>query len=540
MKKHSLFKVILIILGLLVVTCMFVPGRESTVTYLPLLDTAINFVQSFYYFFDTVVFLLVLGAFYGVLNEVPAYKKLLDNIAQKVKSHSKLFVFIITGLFAVLTSVIGLVNPLLVFVPFVISIILLLGYDKLVAISATVVSMLVGFIGGIFVTLRDPNNYYGYAATTIEEIAGVDKFTNIWAKLIILVLGVALLIFFINRHIKNVQEKKVKYELNEDNELKVSEVKGDYKNIKTWPIIVVFALMFVINVLGYFPWSTLFGIEVFNDLHQTLIDFSFSYRGIFIIAGCILLLIIVLKYIKTKKFTTKDWILNSLFIVIALSIVLSYIPLGFLSGFQDFMSAKELTFNKVISNNLYAFGNWATLGSYMCLILALIIFTFIIKLIYKVKFDEAIDAFTSGSKRMLPSIFLIMLSYAILVCAYNNGFISTIITALSESKLGLNVVTTSLISALGSLFHVDLYYSAAGVLSPIVAAVSDEALYGTIALAFQSMYGLISIIGPTSFLLILVLTYFDVPYTTWVKYIWRFVLMLLLLIILVLLVVTLI
>ena len=69
-----------------------------------------------------------------------------------VKSHSKLFVFIITGLFAVLTSVTGLTNVLLVFVPFVVAVILLLGYDKLVAISSTVVAMLVGLMGGVFVT----------------------------------------------------------------------------------------------------------------------------------------------------------------------------------------------------------------------------------------------------------------------------------------------------------------------------------------------------------------------------------------------------
>ena len=146
MKKNSLFKVILIVLGLLVtvdgilaILGYWVPGLEGKYTMIPLGDLIINFVQSFYYFFDTIVFLLVLGAFYGVLKEVPAYKKLVDNIAQKVKSHSKLFVFIVTGLFALLTSVTGLVNTLLVFVPFVISIILLLGYDKLVAISSTIV-----------------------------------------------------------------------------------------------------------------------------------------------------------------------------------------------------------------------------------------------------------------------------------------------------------------------------------------------------------------------------------------------------------------
>ena len=154
MKKHSLFKVILIVLGSLIAVDAIlailgvcgVKGLKDVYTMIPLGDVLINFVQSFYYFFDTVVYLLVLGAFYGVLNKVPAYKKLVDNIAQKVKANSKLFVFITTGLFAVLTSLTGLTNVLLIFVPFVIAIILLLGYDKLVAISSTIVSMLVGFM----------------------------------------------------------------------------------------------------------------------------------------------------------------------------------------------------------------------------------------------------------------------------------------------------------------------------------------------------------------------------------------------------------
>ena len=166
-------------------------------------DVFMNFVQSFYYFFDTVVYLLVLGAFYGVISEVPAYKKLVDNIAQKVKSHIKLFIFIVTGLFAVITFACGLVNVLLVFVPFIVAIILLLGYDKLVAISSTVVAMLVGFMSSLFLTFRDPNSYYGYNATTIEKMTGISDYANLIPKLVLLVLGTALLIFFIDRYIKN-------------------------------------------------------------------------------------------------------------------------------------------------------------------------------------------------------------------------------------------------------------------------------------------------------------------------------------------------
>ena len=484
MKKHSLFKVILIVLGallavdgILAILGYFVPALEGKYTMIALGDVLINFVQSFYYFFDTVVYLLVLGAFYGVLNEVPAYKKLVDNIAQKVKGHSELFIFIVTALFAVLTSVTGLVNVLLVFVPFVIAIIMLLGYDKLVAISSTIVSMLVGFIGGIFVTFRDPNSYYGYSATTIEKMTDISNTSLLLPKLILLVLGIALLIFFIKKHIKNVNDKKVKYELNESNEVSVSEVKGDYKNIKTWPIIVMLSVILVILILGYLPWNTLFGIKCFDKFNEWLLG------------------------IKIGNFEV---------------------------------------FSNVITSNAYSLGNWASLGSYMSIIITLILFTLILKFIYRVKFDEAIDNFMNGAKKMIPTVFLVMLTSAILVCAYNFGFMSNIISLISESKLGLNILTGTLISGLGTLLHSDLYYTVAGVYSTMIAQVTDESLYSVYALLFQSVYGIVSIIGPTSLLVIFALKYFDVPYTTWVKYIWRFVLMLLLLVILVLLVLSLI
>ena len=48
-------------------------------------------------------------------------------------------------------------------------------------------------------------------------------------------------------------------------------------------------------------------------------------------------------------------------------------------------------------------------------------------------------------------------------------------------------------------------------------------------------YGIISIVGPTSIILIVCLTYLDVPYTTWLKYIWRFILYLVVLLALVVL-----
>ena len=473
MKKHGLFKAILIILGLLVILSFFVPGRQGTASSIGLGTVLLNSVQVFYYFFDTAVFLFVIGGFYGVLSKSGAYKKLLDTIVLKVKKNSKQFVFVITALFAIISSLTGFTMSLFIFVPFVMSIILLLGYDKLVAISSTIVAIVIGYIGGLFVTLRNPSSY-STSFVTFEEFVGLDKFANTFPKLILLILGVALLIYFISKHIKDVEDKKVKYELN-DNDLKISEVKDNYKDIRLWPIITVLSLIFVLLVLGYLPWSSLFEITIFNDFHTWLTS------------------------IKVGDFEI---------------------------------------FNSIITSISYAFGDWGQLGNYMVICALLLVFSLVVKFISKMKFDEMIDSFIEGMKKMLPVAILTTFSLTVLVCAYNNGFIENLITSTNAAMGSINVLMASIFNILGSLVYPDLYYTAYGVYTPLLSAITDESLYQVLALNFQTLNGLVMLIGPTSLILIAGLTYLDIPYTTWLKYIWRFILMLFILIFGVLLIVS--
>lgn len=477
MKKHSLLKILGIILLLIVIVTYCVAGRSGEITYLGLGDVAVNYIQSFYYFFDTALFVMVVGGFYGILNKTGAYKKLLDNIVSKVKKHSKIFVFGIIVLFALVSSLTGISIPLFIFVPFVVSIILLLGYDKLVAMVSTIGSILVGFIGGIFVTFRDPNSYYSVYYTTFEEFVGADKFSNWIFQLVLLILGVALLIFFVNRHIKNVEKKKVKYDLSDNSDVLITEVKGNYKDIKTWPLIVIFALIAILLILGLLPFASLFNLSIFSDFHTWLTG------------------------LKIGEFAV---------------------------------------FNSIISANFTAFGEWANLGTYTMAMIMLAVFAIIIKFIYHIKFNDLIDDFVSGVKKMVPIAALVTLAYAVLVCSYNNGFTETLINNITDAVGGFNIVVDALITMVGSLLHTDLYYAAAGVFTPLITAITDESVYQLLALTFQSFYGLTMLIGPTSILLIIGLRYLDIPYTTWIKFIWRFVLGLFLIIFVVLLIASLI
>ena len=86
---------------------------------------------------------------------------------------------------------------------------------------------------------------------------------------------------------------------------------------------------------------------------------------------------------------------------------------------------------------------------------------------------------------------------------------------------------------LGCILNVDTTWIMVGVFSPIAGLITEEAIYPAVSVLFQGIYGIVSFVGPTSLFLIVGLTYFDIPYTTWLKYIWRFILYMIILVALV-------
>ncbi len=82
-------------------------------------------------------------------------------------------------------------------------------------------------------------------------------------------------------------------------------------------------------------------------------------------------------------------------------------------------------------------------------------------------------------------------------------------------------------------------YILTGVFTSMVSSLTDGANLAVYAVMFQSLYGLVQIVGPTSLLLIVGLSYLEVPYKTWLKYIWRFIVELLIVIIILLMIVSL-
>ena len=86
---------------------------------------------------------------------------------------------IIMALFAFLTSFAGLQLALLMLFPFVISLVLMMGYNKSTAIAVTAGSVAVGLMGTTF----------SYNTTQVlQQYLSVELTDLIWAKIVLLVL----------------------------------------------------------------------------------------------------------------------------------------------------------------------------------------------------------------------------------------------------------------------------------------------------------------------------------------------------------------
>lgn len=212
-----------------------------------------------YFGLTTIIYLFVLGGFYGVLSKTKIYEATVKKVAKKIKGKELLFSIIISCLFAILASLLKNTFALLVFVPFVISILLNAKFDKLTAFIVTFGSIIAGALGCTYGTdsLSFFNNYVG---------TGIDiglKYRIIIA--VIALLGYeALLVLRLTR--KNKKKVNTEEELESD-PFAVEEVKG---KVSTWPVVVIFSVLAIFIVLGFVDWENNFKITIFSDFHTWL------------------------------------------------------------------------------------------------------------------------------------------------------------------------------------------------------------------------------------------------------------------------------
>ena len=446
MKKHNALKVVGITLLVFALLTWILPCASYQTEYtevgryqVGLFDLLSYQSTVLGYFGYVALFILVVGGFYGVLYKTGAYRTMLDSLCKKFKGKEAICLIVIMALFAILTSFAGLQLALIMLFPFVISLVLMMGYNKLAAVAVTAGSVAVGLMGTTF----------SYNTTQVlQQYLSVEITDLIWAKVILLVLGIVLLAFSVFKFGKKNSTKKC-----EDKDDFIPEAVKSKDKKKVWPLVVILDLILLVTILGFISWNTAFSISLFDDVTTSVTEFE-------------------------------------------------------LFGFP--------IFGKILGA-VQAFGNWSLLELITIMLLAIII----LKFVYKIKWDDVFDGFAKGAKKALLPALIVILIYTCLVLTTYDPYQLVIYKFILGLTKGFNIFTTGLVVLLSSIFNGDPLYAFYSVLPYFVSVVTDTNNYQLVAVIFQAIYGIVTLVAPTSIPLMVTLAYTKVPYGSWLKYIWK-------------------
>lgn len=469
MKKYNLFKILGITILVYFLLTWILPatyysgGLQDLGRYQMSIPMLLQLpIQTLGYFSSTFIFILSVGSFYGVLEATGLYRKALDCLTKKMEKNKLVWLLVIMFVIAAISSLAGLELAMFLVFPFLISLILLLGYDKWVALLATLGSTIVGMFGSTYsYTLYGVNN----------SILGTAMKDGILMKVILFVLGFGLLVLFTILHIKK-NSKKVKVnkdKIKEKAKSKIAEkaekveaalekfvptaIKEEKKKRKTWPIVLIIGLMILIFALGTLNWNDAFGITWFNKSYADVMGYTIGDFAIF------------------SKFFT----------------------------------------------GVAEFGTWAGPTRFLHYAVVVVLGTIALAIIYRVKIDEYFKAMFEGAKDYLRTALLIMVAYALLVIVSSYPIFLTVAKVIVGENF--NVATTGLATILGSGLYVDPYYYPQYVLQYFAGL--ENADTTILNVLFVSLYSAVMLIVPTGALLLATLSAFETKYKDWIKFIWK-------------------
>lgn len=175
----------------------------------------------------------------------------------------------------------------------------------------------------------------------------------------------------------------------------------------------------------------------------------------------------------------------------------------------------------ILGNNATAFGAWDlyTITIVMAIVLLLAI------IVYGVKFDDVLDSAIEGIKKVVKPLMLLLLVYTVFVFVYWAPFTVTICNWITNFADGFNPFLASISAAVSSFFHIDFGFAGYALGDILTTTYGSSFSIGMVI--YVAINGLVQFVAPTSAILLIGLSYLDIPYKTWIKHIWKFALIML-------------
>ncbi|MDD3392854.1 MAG: hypothetical protein PHE54_04870 [Bacilli bacterium] len=456
MKKNNLLKVLgMMLLAVIVLTWIIPAGTLSSGTYtndgtapLGIFDIIKLPLSSMANFIQYSIVILLIGGLYGVINKTGVYGNLVNSITKKYKDKEKTFLILTVIFFALLASLTGLNFVLLIIVPFFMTVLLSMKYDRKTVLMATIGSILVGNIASTYgFNYNGYLNYY-FSLGTNDDL--VVKFTYL------IILTFILVMFVLKTGVLTKDKKKASD--SEVSTIPLLTKTSSTKKKSFMPLVIIFAFAFIFLLVGMFNWYYAFKTEIFINFYDKVMGFE------------------ILGYPIVKN------------------VIGTMNELGFLNVYE--MS------------------------------IIMVILTFVIAWIYNIKLNDLKDSFIDGCKVMFkPAVYVAIVNIIFHIVVITNSS-SNIYYTMSNYILGLtsgfNAITTTLFAVVSSFFYNDFTYIIGYMGSNITAIITNSEVYQVIGIIMRSVFGIAMMALPTSMLLVVGLTYLEIPYKEWLKYVWKY------------------
>lgn len=509
-EKHDLVKIVFGMILLTAILTWIIPKSDFStgelvkgeITRIGLFDFGTYGLLGMYYFTVLVMFIIIVGVFYQFLSKLGAYQKLTDSLARKIKGKEIIFSLIVSFVFAALASIVNEYIVLIAFIPFIVTLCSKAGMDKISSFVATFGAILVGILGSTISTkvVGMNVNYFGltYTDFLLEKILFF---------VVIFVVYSVFNVLYLRKNIKKAA-KKVVVEEKEVVEVKVTPKKTAAKKTtakkstakKTTAKKATKASLAKTDDVKVVKVSESDVAEknavLTNDLFANKVDGSKNSIIPFVVVAILTVITIILAYIPWVTVFEVDWFTQ------ATNWLLNEVKLF------------DVPIFSYILGSVQEFGNWDLFGAQVVMLIAM----FVLAICYKTGVNAIIESFGEGFKKVSKLVGILLLCYVVLEFAVMFPVIPTILGEILGTKF--NVLTTGLAGIITNLFTVEYQYTANLVYSNFTALYAND--LNVVSMILQYTFGFVSFFAPSSAILFVGLSYLDIPYKNWLKYIWKF------------------
>jgi uncharacterized ion transporter superfamily protein YfcC len=202
---------------------------------------------------DVALFIIVIGGFLGVTMKTGAIQAGIGRLVARLQGRERLMIPILMTVFAIGGTTYGMAEESLAFYALVITVMIAAGYDALTGAAIVLLGCGIGTLGSTI----NP-----FATGIASGFADVAISEGLIGRLVILIVGLAIGIFFVMRYAARVQQdptRSLVYDMKESNEahFKAQDEAGGEMTSTQKTILFVFGLAFVVMMYAVIPWADL-------------------------------------------------------------------------------------------------------------------------------------------------------------------------------------------------------------------------------------------------------------------------------------------